>query len=218
MKKKLLVAVALAALIITVACEKKKPDPELIDFEELELDQGGYWNGSDGSGEFKSGNAVFPNKYDNDWHSWSGFAYTNHTDAVTPGYENMYSSIAGSGAEGSEKYAVYNYFYGMGDTVWLDVPSKITGISVSNSTYAYMAMLHGNVFAKKFGGASGSDPDWFKVTITGITPDGKISESRDILLADFRFDDNNRDYILDEWKEIDLSSLGYVKGLAFEIS
>ncbi|MFO7575695.1 MAG: DUF4465 domain-containing protein [Bacteroidales bacterium] len=218
MKKNVLFAMAMAAFILTASCEKKDADPDLIDFEELKLDQAGYWDGSDGSGGFISGDALFPNRYDNDWQSWSGFAYTNHTDVVTSGYENMYSSITGSGAGASEKYALYNYYSGMGDTVWFDMPAKITGISFSNTTYAYMTMLNGNPFAKKFGGETGSDPDWFKVTITGITSEGNISESRDIMLADFRFDDDNRDYILYEWKEIDLSSLGYVKGLAFEIS
>ncbi len=218
MKKKLIVAAMMAALITAASCEKKKTDPELIDFEELELDQSGYWNGSDGSGGFKSGDATFPNLYDNDWQAWSGFAYTNHNDKITSGYENMYSSITGSGAEGSEKYAVYNYFYGKGDTIWFDVPAKITGFSVSNSTYAYLTMLNGNAFAKKFGGENGADPDWFKVTVTGIAPSGSVTESRDIMLADFRFDDHRRDYILNKWIEIDLSSMGFIQGLAFEMS
>jgi hypothetical protein len=218
MKSKVLISVVVAAALLNLSCDKKEVDLEVIDFEELQLDQTGYWNGSDGSGGFKTRHAEFPNSYDNDWQSWSGFSYTNHTDVTTPEYQNMYSSITGSGAEGSEKYAVYNYFNDKADTVWFDLPSKINGISVSNSTYAYLTILNGNPFARKFGGETGSDPDWFKLTVTGLTDEGVVSDSVEIMLADFRFDDNNRDYILDEWRVIDLSSLGYVKGLVFEIS
>lgn len=95
---------------ILFSCDKDEEDKtDIITFEELDLGSEGYWNGSDGSGGFTSGNAFFPNQF-TDWGngitSWKGFAYSNHTDIVTPGYVNQYSSYAGGGANGSEKYAV----------------------------------------------------------------------------------------------------------------
>jgi hypothetical protein len=41
-------------------------------------------------------------------------------------------------------------------------PVTVTGAYFTNTTYAALSMLSGDSFAKKFGGASGDDPDWFK--------------------------------------------------------
>lgn len=206
----------LALVLVLAACEEKE-QRELIDFEEIELGSQGYRNGSDGSGGFRSGNGFFVNSYNHEWSSWSGFACSSHTDVTTAGPGNMYSSIAGSGADNSDKFAVYNYFSGQPDTLWFEIPQKITRISVSNSTYAYLTMHNGDPFAKKFGGDSGSDPDWFRLVLTAINADGDPFASAEIYLADFRFDNNTLDYISNVWTDIDLSQIGFVKGLVFEI-
>lgn len=217
MKKRIFVLAAAMSLIL-LSCEKVKPVVDVIDFEEITLESRGYWNGDDASGGFSSGNATFTNRYDNDWEVWSGFAVSNHTDVITPDVENQYSSIAGSGASESAQYAVYNYFMDRADTIWFEIPEKITAISVSNTTYAYMAMLNGNAFAKKFGGDSGSDPDWFKVVLTALNNEGNPVGSVDIFLADYRYDNNSLDYISNVWTKIDLSVFGFVKGLVIEIA
>ena len=67
----------------------------LIDFEELEFPNNqSFWNGSDGEGSFVSKNGTFNNAFDEEWGSWSGFAYSKMTDASTPGYGNQYSVFA----------------------------------------------------------------------------------------------------------------------------
>ncbi len=77
-------------------------------------------------------------------------------------------------------------------------------------------MLNGNRFAKKFGGASGTDPDWFLLTITGKNTDGIVVGSVDLYLADYRDPDPNNHYILNQWTWVDLSSFGNnVKTLEF---
>src|SRR6056297_1170543 len=75
-------------------------------FENIALDPGSWWNGSDGSGGFSSGGFWFPNSYDSGYGVWSGFSVSNMTDSVSPGYENQYSAITAGGVEGSENYAV----------------------------------------------------------------------------------------------------------------
>jgi len=45
-------------------------------------------------------------------------------------------------------------------------------------------------FAKKFGGTSGNDQDWFKMTAIGYNAAGDSVKSVDFYLADYRFDDN----------------------------
>jgi hypothetical protein len=216
MKKTIAIALT-TIMVLTVSCEKDEIVRDKINFEELALNQSGYWNGSDDSGEFLSGNASFPNYFNADWNDyWSGFAYTNHSDVTTASYTNMYSSITGTGDDESEKYAVY-YYSGIADTIKFVVPEKITRISVSNSTYTYFSMLNGDVHAKKFGGDDGNDRDWYKVVLTGIDSDGDVTGVAEIFLADFRFDDNLKDYISNGWTSIDLSKLGYISALAVEI-
>lgn len=217
MKKKNLLFVAMIVMLGIVSCEEEEIVRDIIDFEELELDGSGFWNGSDGSGGFTSGNAQFATKYDSDWNAWSGFAYTDHTDITTPGYDNQYSSIAGSGADGSSQYAVY-YYMGIKDTINFDMPEKVTRIAVANTTNAYLAMLNGSPFSKKFGGESGSDPDWFKVILTGVNAEGEAVGSVEVFLADYRYDNNTLDYISNVWTNIDLSSLGFIKALVIEIA
>jgi len=40
----------------------------------------------------------------------------------------------------------------------------------------------------------------------------------EIILADYRFDDNSLDFILDDWEFTDLSSLGEVDALSFSFT
>jgi hypothetical protein len=119
---------------------------------------------------FVSGNVFFINHFDAQYNSWSGFAYTNHTDTITKDFSNQYSSIFGKGAEGSQKYGVF-YFTGVPDTLVFSVPEKVTDIAFCNSAYAYHSIKYGNQFCKKFGGATGNDQDWFKLTLTAIDND-----------------------------------------------
>src|SRR5690606_13300086 len=90
-------------------------------------------------------------------------------------------------------------------------------IIVTNSTYAYYSMKDGDAFAKKFGGVTGNDPDWFKLTIK-MYFQGIFNDSVDFYLADFRFTDNSQDYIVKDWQSINLSSYGSMDSLSFELS
>lgn len=53
-------------------------------FENLALVPDTFWNGSDLSGGFNSGNARFANSYDTTYQAWSGFSYSNMSDSTTP--------------------------------------------------------------------------------------------------------------------------------------
>jgi hypothetical protein len=189
-------------------------------FDDLALDPESYYNGSDGAGEFKSGGAVFNNFYDETYGPyWEGFAYTNATDTTTLDWTNQYSAINGSGAGGSENYAVaYLGFFGIFPTIVFPKEARVTSADITNTTYAFLTMKEGFFNAKKFGGDSGDDEDWFLLTITGRDTDGNIAGTIEFYLADFRFADNSRDYIIDKWKSVDLSGLGSIKSLEFSLS
>lgn len=184
-------------------------------FENLALPIDTFWNGSDLSGSFSSGYATFQNDYNQQWGSWSGFGYSTMRDSVTAGYLNQYSAITASGYN-SSTYAVVSA-YGNVRTVFTgnSAGKLVSGFYVTNSTYAYLSMRDGDMFAKKFGGASGTDPDWFKLTVTAYR-NGALKQSFvDVYLADFRSADSTEDYILKNWQWVDLITLGEVDSLDF---
>jgi hypothetical protein len=78
-------------------------------------------------------------------------------------------------------------------------------------------MRDGDQFAKKFGGDSGNDEDFFKLEIQGFR--GTVATgSVDFFLADYRFANNSQDYLVDQWARVNLSSLGAVDSLKFALS
>lgn len=178
---------------------------QVATFDDLTLTKESFWNGSDQSASFKSGGITFQNSFNKDWNYWSGFAYSNTTDIVTQGYSNQYSAIAGKGFSGSKNYAIC--YPSPSANVKLEKSTKVSGFYVTNSTYAYWSMIKGDMFSKKFGGESGNDPDFFKLKIEALDANGFATDSIDFYLADFRFTDNSKDYILNKWTWVDMSGL-----------
>jgi hypothetical protein len=189
----------------------------IVTFEDLSLPAESFWNGSDGSGGFTSGEALFDNIFYADWVSWEGFSYSNVTDNVTDGLAGQYNAVTGTGQGGSSNYAVCSILTEP-PTIKFKTPCTVGGLYVTNNNYAYYSMLNGDAFAKKFGGESGDDLDFFLLTITGKDSYGVITGTVDFYLADFRFKDSNDDYILDTWEYVDLTSVGTVKSLEFTLS
>lgn len=186
-----------------------------VDFEDVGLPSSGVWNGSDNSGSFRSGGMIFYNSYSADYDSWSGFACSDHRDTLTAGYDNQYSSIAGGGYGGSGHFAIAYDFGNL--KIELEVPSTVAGMFLTNSTYAFLALRDGNAFAKKFGGSTGDDPDYFRVVISGMDVRGDTSGTVLFYLADFRAGDRKDDYIVRSWEWVDLTSLGEVASLRFSL-
>ncbi len=204
----------LVCLIVVLAITSAAA-AEMASFEDLSIDPNSYWNGSDGSGGFVSGGAFFRNNFDR--YYWDGFAYSNITDTTTSGMAGQYNSIAGTGQGDSANYAVGFIGWAEPPTVTFNA-AVIDGLYVTNNNYAYYSMLNGDDFAKKFGGDDGNDPDWFLLTITGKDACDMVTGTVEFYLADFRFDNNSEDYIVDNWEYVELSSLGVVNKLEFSLS
>ncbi len=198
----------------------------IIDFEDLTLPAvDSFYNGADLAGQFESSNVVFGNYFEatafGDY--WTGFAYSNMTDNTTAGYGNQYSAFPGQGANGSANYAL---FY-PGDTITFPGAGVVFGNAVfTNTTYAAISMRDGDSFGKQFGSPNGADgqpdgtngEDFFYVTIYGWGQNFVLVDSVEIYLADFRFADNNDDYILDQWTNFNVSNLDESKYLTFKFT
>jgi len=189
-------------------------------FENLNLPLDTFWNGSDLSGGFSSGNAIFSNTYDATYYSWGGFAYSSKTDTLTPGWGNMYSSISGSGNNSATYAVAYVSAYTGATSIKLtgnSVGKQVGGFYVNNNTYAYLSMRDGDAYSKKFGGTSGNDSDWFMLTVTGYFQ-GNMTDTVNFFLADFRSADNSQDYIIKDWTMVNLLKLGSIDSLSFALS
>ncbi len=187
-------------------------------FEEYNLPRGGYLNNASPADGFESGSIFLPNDYNADFDFWSGYAISADTNTTTPGFTNQYSSIVGSGANGTTHYTVgYVYdpefIYPTGKAVG----KPMIGFYVTNSTYAYLSMRDGDSFAKKFGGETGTDPDFFMLTIKKYQGGAISDDSINVYLADYRSPNSAKDYILDDWKYIDLTTLGEVDSLVMQV-
>jgi hypothetical protein len=190
-----------------------------IDFEELILPNESWWVGAGGTENgFLSNNAFFPTYYDTAFGGYwgSGFAYSNTTDSITSGFLNMYSSKAGSGHESSVNYAVnYDDGYFLPGQMNGTYNFELQEVYITNNTFAFNSMRDGDDYAKKFGGVSGNDPDFFSVSFNGFLSGQSVGTPVVFYLADFRFNDNTLDYIVRNWTRVDLSALGTVDSVTF---
>ena len=184
-----------------------------------------FYNGDDGAGGFVSDGLQFNNEYNSTFGSWSGWSYSNVTDTATAGFANQYSAYAnlpsGGGATASDTYAVGNAFEGALVPSIIRDPSttgSFQSVEITNSTYAALSMLTGDSFAKRFGGESGDDEDFFLLTIEGVDETGSSVGTVDFFLADFRFADNSLDYIVMDWTVVDVSELAAAVELRFSLS
>lgn len=165
--------------------------------------------------DFQTANAVFEYEWSTSFGGYwqSGFAYTNKNNVDSGNYRHLYNCIAGKGYNNSTYYAT-----GQANgkiKLKTSTDNTVNGFYVTNSTYAYKSMKNGDLFAKKFGGTTGNDPDWFKLTVKGFFGGAMKTDSVEFYLADYRFSNNTLDYIVNGWQWVNCSSLGIVDSIQF---
>jgi len=189
-------------------------------FESLLATPNSFWDGSTAPNgtTFSDGNAIFQNYFDGSFSYWTnGWAYSNMQDSTTAGFTNLYSAVTASGYNGSSVYAECTYS-GVVSLNGGAIGKTVNGCYLTNATIAALSIKDGDGFAKKFGGPTGNDPDWFKVTIHNWYGGVMTNDSVEFYLADYRFANNAQDYIVKTWDWVDLTSLGNVDSLLFELS
>lgn len=184
----------------------------LADFESFSLPANSAYS-STASISFSTSNAIFPHKYDTQFSYWAGgFAYTNKQDSSTAGSGNLYGVKAKFGYNASSMYVVGQNK----GVIKLKAPSNsVDGFYMTNTTYAFKSMKNGDMFAKKFGGVSGNDPDYLKVTVKGYLNGSMKTDSSVFFLANYTFTNNTQDYIVATWQYVNTSNLGQVDSIKF---
>lgn len=190
-----------------------------IDFEDLPFPTHPLrYKGEDGAGQFETGGVAFINHFTDFGGGccWEGFAYSRETEVPPLETSSMlwnyqYVAWPGSGSQGSSNYVVVFSGIDAGEggiipRVTLPQGAKLQSIDVTNVAYAALSVRNGDGFGKKFGGESGTDPDWFRMDIEAHDAEGESLGKVEFYLADYR---GNDDYIIDTWKTLDLSPLAH---------
>jgi hypothetical protein len=192
----------------------------VVTFETFSLPAPGF--AIDGSGGFVAEGVTFNNNYDDTTEVWSGFAISNRTDTTNAGPANAFSAITGSGFGGSSNYAIGLYATTPAATthVIFSSATDLVGLGAyfTNTTWAALDMLNGtSPGSKKFGGPSGNDPDWLKLTIQGFAGASSTGQV-EFFLADFTNANNALDYVVENWRFVNFSALGSPDRLEMSLS
>jgi len=198
--------------IILVLAANYTAQSQTFNFENIVLDSGKVINGKDGETEIPipSGSMLhLPTYWDTSFGGfWSmGWAASKKIDSasIVSNYSrHLYCAKPGLGASGSNTFIVGQNFASLHIN---KMPTYfIESLKISNSTYAANSMMFGDNFAKKFGGTSGNDSDYFFCRIMSYRL-GELLDSTDIYLADFRSSANSNDFILDSWQTVSLPNI-----------
>ncbi|MFO0808718.1 MAG: DUF4465 domain-containing protein [Gemmataceae bacterium] len=203
---------------------------QVIDFEDLGLPANSFRNGSANvvppatvsTTPFVSRGASFNNRYDTAFGgTWAGWSISSKTDTTTAGFGNQYSAynLPGGGGDSSATYGVafQDTFTPVTPTVQLPAGTRPLSVRLTNVTYAALSMRDGDSFAKKFGGATGNDPDFLRLTIRGFDAVNAPTGTIEFYLADYRFANNALDYIVSQWTTVNLTPLANAAQLTFAL-
>lgn len=158
---------------------------------------------------------------------WSGgVAISRWNDMETEGYANQCSAYysdpatGNGGHRGSQTFAVatgYNDpsgWTGRAGVAFQDDARECVfdHFYVTNTTYAALCMQRGYGNARSF---SYANHDWFKLVVEGFDRSGVSTGVVDVYLADFRTPDAPG--VITQWIPVDLSSLGAVTEIKFDL-
>lgn len=209
---------------------------DVATFEDLFLSPNSYNNNASGvvnadnvpnptpDSFFTSGNLRFSNHFGGHftysggaYDSWSGFAISNRTEHVADNtlqssangyYSNYaYDAYPAQGSGGSANYAI-----GFDGGYINFAPGQAAySVDLTNTEYAYLAILNGNFAANKFTAGS-----FFTLTLTGYSDlngtGATVGSAVDFDLARYLTDN---DKPVSTWTTVDLTSLGNARSIVF---
>ena len=168
-----------------------------------------------------SGTYAFANTPNKAWNAYNGYAICsdNSTEATGNFMIDQFRSAAGGAYEGNN-FAVAYYaapsssFAGYFDPIQLtcsDQPQTISGFYITNTVYTLDAILNGDYANGAF-----AQGDYMTVTAKGFNGGVQTGEAV-FYLADYRSTNSAEHYAVDTWEWFDLTSLGAVTDLQFEV-
>lgn len=226
-------AAALVAPAILSSCSDDEPDNKYEELN-LDIDKAGLsfntddvWAGWNKNEPLKIGDFTLS-------HGWAGYAFGFTAAKITdtqnyPGSmpDHQFAVMPGGGSKGTGTPYVVGYWDTYQETAGGQVgytceitlsnpdgtsrPFYPQSIKVTNTCYTYYTMLEGNDFAKKF-----EEGDWLRLDVTARTASGG-TERLSFYLADCKGPDKSK-WFVTGWETFDLTKLGKVSNLVFQIS
>ena len=150
---------------------------------------------------------------------WGNYAYSQTTTNTFETYIiDQFNNAVGGGVDNSETFLVAYPQGGTIDVINNEDGAVIPGMYITNNAWVVDAILHGDGMSTIDGTAAGESTgnvgfqtgDWFKLTISADN-----GNSIEYYLADYQSADESAHYYVNDWRWIDLSSLGTVKSLSF---
>ena len=159
-----------------------------------------------------------------------GMFLSQFNDMTTAGYTNqcsVYYKDETTGFGGHNGSKTFGFGFGYNDSIpnpygrdnrpeihFTDSKKEavIDHAYVTNTTYAALSMKTGDSFNKAF---SYEAKSWFALTASGYKADGTLTSSVVFYLADFRTESAGG--IVTEWTKVDLSTLGEVNKIVFNL-
>jgi hypothetical protein len=196
----------------------------VVDFEDLALAPGSSAPGDATQAPLVSRGVSFNRTWNTEFDCCPGaWAASNQADLTTAGFGNAYAAYHapdGGGAADSPTFAVAFNAAENPATITLPAATSVQGMFVTNTTYAYLAIVEGRDTAEsdtpQFVKGAFDDGDWFRLDILGQDVLGQETGSIPFYLADYR--DGQR-LAVAGWTWVDLSGLGdRVKTLGFQLS
>jgi hypothetical protein len=207
MKKKLFLTAVLIALLTNAFNAQTN-----FNFESLIIPLStGYWNGSDESGSFGNTEITFPNDFNTEYQSWSGFSFAY--DTITSDKQYSAHTVSTSGHVFGIGFVPSDWQGGTYDNIPIVCkfthPVQITSVDITNSEYAADVILNGS----SFGEPAFSSGDYFKLIINAYHNNQNVGNIN-FFLADYT---NGNSIVIDTWEEINLSSFGTVDSISFNL-
>lgn len=218
---------------VTVTCQAQQVGPDLpaeftsATFEDLEIAQNSVYRPatfSPGDNKWLSGAARF-NTIVQDWRQWGlGYGYQGiqavsyQAGTTVTDVSDSYLPSATGAAQGNN-YATVNIASAYERIQF--TKTTLTGMAVTNTAFNTKAFIQGDGMSEeiidgvKEKGFPFHQGDWFLLTIKGLNGE-TVTGTVDFYLADFRTPGQWR--YAQNWQWVDLSSLGEVDGLQFELS
>ena len=195
-------------------------------FEEYTLPESGHKMVDDawadgGETYLYSGSYAFANVPNKSYNAFSGYVISaDKSNEATGEYMiDQFRSAAGGAYEGDNFAIAYysapsSWYAGYKDPITLTYTTEakpITGFYVTNSAYTLDAILNGDYANDAFG-----EGDYLSLTVKGYNGETLTGEVI-FYLADYRSANERERFALKEWKWLDLSRLGAVTRLEFEM-
>ena len=193
------------------------------------IDSGQVLNGKNSFKKYESEFASFQFDWDTSYggywaKNWAASRVIYNKEETSDFAKHLYAAKPGFGCQSSDyDFASHSnsknvFLVGQNNSGFrlmtpIDGHLQVVQLRISNSTYAYNSMKFGDFVGKKF---SAADKDSFILIITGFSGSQKQFSKR-VSLADYRFADTNKNFMLDTWQIVKFNQNETADSLSFTL-